>query len=72
MTVTFEVAQDHKPHAVVELLREYPEVSGVGIARVGDGWGFKVNLTRPTQHQLPESFEGVPISAEVVGEVLAR
>jgi hypothetical protein len=71
MAVSFEVAQDHKPRAVEVLLKKYPEVSGVGVTRVGDGWGFKVNLSKPARRQLPRSFEGVPISTEIVGDVLA-
>jgi hypothetical protein len=70
--ISFETAQGVKAHAMQLLLSRYPEVSGLGIARVGDGWGFKVNLTRPTKRRLPAAVEGVPVLAEVVGEVVAQ
>jgi hypothetical protein len=67
---TFEDAQGAKPHVLQVLIKTYPEVSGLGITRVGNGWGFKVNLTRP--RQLPDQLDGVPLLPEVVGEVIAH
>ena len=47
------------------------EVSGVGVARLGDGYGVKVNLTTPCDG-VPDEVEGVPVVAEVVGPVRKR
>jgi hypothetical protein len=70
--ITFDTAKGAKPHALATLFPNYPEVSGLGIARVGDGWGFKVNLMRPPKRKLPTEIDGVPVVAEVVGEVTAH
>jgi hypothetical protein len=47
-------------------------VVGVGITRVGDGYGVKVNLqAQPGPSvKLPEKVEGVPVRVEVVGTLL--
>ena len=70
--ITFETAQGVKPHAVKMLLSKYPEFSGLGITRVGDGWGFKVNLTRRPARRLPAKVKGVPLLAEVTGDIVAQ
>lgn len=45
-------------------------VVGVGITRVGDGYGVKVNLESvPAGAVLPASVNGVPVRVEVVGPV---
>lgn len=50
------------------------EVNGVGITRIGAGFGLKVNLTsRPApETQLPDQIDDVPITVEVVGPIRAR
>ena len=68
---TYEDAVRAQPQALDELLFAYPEVSGVGITPVDDGWAFKVNLRRPAEHRLPEEVDGVPVITEVVGRVVA-
>ena len=47
------------------------KVVGVGITRVGDGQGVKVNLQTPPGPgvTLPESVEGVPVRVDVVGRI---
>ena len=46
------------------------EVAGVGITRVGDGYGVKVNLSRPPDTSgLPTEIDGVPIQIEIVGPI---
>jgi hypothetical protein len=46
------------------------EVAGVGITRVGDGYGVKVNLSRPPDTPgLPTEIDGVPIQVEIVGPI---
>jgi hypothetical protein len=49
-------------------------VTGVGITRVGEGYGVKVNLGAAPEEgtELPEAVDGVPVRVEVVGEVRKR
>ena len=44
---------------------------GVGITRVNDGYGVKVNLRTPISKDasIPTSIDGVPVQFEVVGEI---
>jgi hypothetical protein len=46
-------------------------VVGIGITRIGDGYGVKVNLDAPPAADagLPETIDGVPIRIEVVGPI---
>ena len=46
-------------------------VVGIGITRVGDRYGVKVNLNAPPAADagFPESIDGVPIRMEVVGPI---
>jgi hypothetical protein len=54
------------------LLAALPVV-GVGITRVGDGYGLKVNLSEGVAvDAVPEQMDGVPIKTEVVGEIRKR
>lgn len=68
---TFEDAEGARDWAWSELTRCYPEVSGIGITRVGEGWGLKVNLSKPMTKKLPGHLDGIPILTEVVGKVVA-
>jgi hypothetical protein len=47
------------------------EVVGVGIIRVGAGYGVKINLRSAPRDvaQLPDEIEGVPVRFEVVGTI---
>ena len=47
------------------------EVAGIGITRLGDGYGLKVNLSRPPRSAspLPTEIAGVPVRVEVVGQI---
>jgi hypothetical protein len=49
-------------------------VVGVGINRVGGGFGVKVNLSEPPppDADLPETIDGVPVRVEVVGPIRKR
>jgi hypothetical protein len=69
---TFEMAEGAKPHALRILFRKYPEVSGVGLTRVRDGWGLMVHLSQKPKKALPGEVDGVPLVSEVVGEVVAQ
>lgn len=46
-------------------------VAGVGVTRIGDGYGVKVNL-REAPHAattLPDEIDGVPVRVDVVGRI---
>jgi hypothetical protein len=49
-------------------------VVGIGIARIGDVYGVKVNLDTPPKSdaEFPETIDGVPIRIEVVGPIRPR
>jgi hypothetical protein len=49
-------------------------VVGVGINRVGNGFGVKVNLSEPPppDADLPATIDGVPVRVEVVGTIRKR
>jgi len=44
-------------------------VVGVGITRVGEGYGLKVNLREQAKGPLPTEVAGVPVQVEVVGAI---
>ena len=48
-----------------------PEVTGIGVAREGDGYAVKVNLTEHSD-AIPAEILGVPIRAEIVGPLRKR
>ncbi len=68
-----EQARAAKERAKVLFARK-ASVVGVGINRVGDGFGVKVNLSEPPapDADLPETIDGVPVRVEVVGEIHKR
>ncbi len=49
-------------------------VVGVGITRIGDGYGVKVNLGAAPEAdaKLPETIDGVPVRIEVIGPISTR
>jgi hypothetical protein len=69
--VTLEAARAAKSKAV-ELLAALPVV-GVGITRIGDGYGLKVNLSEDVaEDAVPKMVGNVPIQLEVVGTIRKR
>ena len=70
---TLEQARAAKAQALAVFSRKAPVV-GVGITRVGDGYGVKVNLgaTPEPGVELPQSIDGVPVRTEVVGSIRKR
>ena len=70
---TLEQARAAKERAKA-LFARAGTVVGVGINRVGDGFGVKVNLSAapPPDAALPESIDGVPVRVEVVGTIWKR
>jgi hypothetical protein len=66
---TLEEARRAKPRALA-LFTPLASVVGVGITRIGNGCGLKVNLRSqpPPDAQLPAEVDGVPVRVEVVGQ----
>jgi hypothetical protein len=52
-------------------LADRPEVTGIGIARHGDGYAVKIDLARPCD-AVPAEVAGVPVHAEIVGRIRKR
>jgi hypothetical protein len=50
------------------------QLNGVGITRVGSGFGVKVNLAEALGPgtELPEEIDGVPVVVELVGRITKR
>lgn len=71
--VALEAARAVKSRAL-SLFSGLGEVNGVGITRVGNGYGLKVNLSAPPREavSLPDEIDGVPIVVEVVGRITKR
>lgn len=55
-------------------LSRLAQVNGVGITRVGTGYGIKINLVAqpPAGVAIPEEIDGVPVVLEVVGRISMR
>ena len=64
---TLEEARAAKERAK-EVLSGLPVV-GIGITRVGDGYGLKVNLDAAPKTEVPAAVDGVPVRVEVVGKI---
>jgi hypothetical protein len=47
------------------------EVVGIGITRIGEGYGLKVNLriAAGKNAQLPTDVDGIPVKVEIVGRL---
>jgi hypothetical protein len=70
-TTSLEMARAAKPR-VQAMLRGVPQLAGVGITRVDDGYAIKVNFSGPCDAALPAEVDGVPIRTEVVGAIVKR
>jgi len=57
-------------HTAVEMFRG--RVAGIGITRIEDGYGLKVNLERLPESPLPTDVDGVPLRVEIVGSIRNR
>ncbi len=59
---------------VVLRLEDLPQVNGIGLVRIGQGYGIKVNLSEPlgNQEAIPPEVDGVPVVVEFVGRIAAR
>jgi hypothetical protein len=62
-----------KRHAL-GTFRRLAHVNGVGITRIGKGYGLKINLQEAPagKSALPATIKGVPVLVEVVGPVKKR
>lgn len=70
-TTTLEQARAAKTKAAT-LLAALPVV-GIGLTRIGAGYGLKVNLSESAaDNTVPLHVDGVPIKTEVVGEIRKR
>jgi hypothetical protein len=70
-TTTLKEARAAKPKAT-RLLAALPVV-GVGITRIGNGYGLKVNLGENVPADaVPAHVDGVPIKTEMVGTIRKR
>jgi len=51
--------------------RRWPTSVGIGITRIGEGYGLKVNLRTAAGKgvELPDKVDGVPVKVEVVGRL---
>ena len=58
----------------LEVFGRKAQVVGVGLTRIGGGYGVKVNLgaTPPPDADLPDTVDGVPVRVEVVGTIRPR
>lgn len=67
---TLESARAAKP-AAHKVFAALADVVGVGVTRVGTGYGVKVNLrVAPAEGVvLPADIKGVPVRVEVVGTI---
>ena len=46
---------------------------GIGITRVGEAYGVKVNLSNDEDRKsIPDAVKGVPVVVDVVGEIRKR
>jgi hypothetical protein len=70
---SLDEARTAKPRALA-LFESLAEVVGVGITKIGDGYGLKVNLREApsTDILMPTDVDGVPVQLEVVGQPRAH
>jgi hypothetical protein len=72
-TIGLDEARAAKERAK-SLFARRASVVGIGLTRVGDGYGVKVNLEDATAPDagFPETIDGVPVGIEVVGMIRPR
>lgn len=73
MPISIEQARAAKD-AAKQLLADVPGVVGIGLTKVGEDYALKVNLKAelPEGVAVPARIAGVPVRAEVVGEIRKR
>jgi hypothetical protein len=72
MTASLERARKAKAK-VANRVGHLDAVNGVGITRVGEGFGVKVNLSKPlpASVDIPSELDGVKVVTERIGPVRA-
>lgn len=69
---TLAEARDAKRKAAKRLTR-VPQVNGIGVERVEQGYGLKVNLVEAVETgTIPEAVDGVPLRVVVAGRIRRR
>jgi hypothetical protein len=70
---TLEQVRAAKRHALGAFKR-LGKVTGVGITRIGNGYGLKINLEEAPGDKvaLPATIKGIPVLVEVVGPLRKR
>jgi hypothetical protein len=72
MAVSIDQARAVKDKLVQRLATD-PNIAGVGLIRAGDSWAVKVNVRRDApRSSLPPEINGVRITIETVGRIVAR
>jgi hypothetical protein len=70
--ITLEQARAAKVK-VTKLVGKHRDVTGIGIARIGRGYGVKLNLVEGKIADLvPGEIDGVPVRVETVGRITKR
>lgn len=70
---TLDQVRAAKRHALGTFKR-LGKVTGVGITRIGKGYGLKINLEEAPSGKvgLPATIKGIPVLVEVVGPLRKR
>ena len=57
-----------------DLFSKLGDVVGIGLTRINDGYGLKINFSSPPRDPtaLPDDVDGVPVKVEVVGTIRKR
>ena len=66
--VTLERARAAK-QKLSKMISPLPELRGIGIAILANGYGVKVNLARWPACEIPEEIDQVPVIVEVTGTI---
>lgn len=57
----------------LKIFSRFGDVVGIGLVRLGEGYGVKVNLqSQPRKDPMPRSVDGVPVTVEVIGPIRKR
>jgi hypothetical protein len=70
MRVTAEQARA-AADAVEAVVSKLAPIVSIGLTRMGDDFGLKINIVRDPDGPVPPSVHGVPIRVEVTGKAVA-
>jgi hypothetical protein len=72
MSITIEQARQAKEE-ILKRLNECPELAGVGISPIADGYAVSIHLFKPLPDDVivPKEEHDVPIHIEFVGKITA-